>query len=201
MKCLKDTVSFLFEWNNELLKYQNLNAIFYELCDTLLEHESSEDSIEKLTKEINKYDEKIANKMISTSMKGFMENFEKFKQSKSLMKFFQSRLKWLESQINVTPQKISYKLPPTFVGHPRVNEFLASDAKEFIYDAFNDLRHAANFINKHRYDSQFIEMEAIGPGKNVRVKFLKRIVDHSFATYQQNKREYDLIKQKLNTLI
>ncbi len=201
MKCLKDTVSFLFEWNNELLKYQNLNGIFYELCDTLLEHESSEDSIEKLTKEIRKYDEKIANKMFSTSITGFMENFEKFKTSKCLMNLFQSRLKWLESQINVTPQKISYKLAPTFIGHPQVNEFLTSDSKEFIYDAFNDSRHAANFINKHRYDSQFIEMEVIGQGKNVKVKFVKRIVDRSFEIYQQNKREYDLIKQKLITLI
>ena len=197
-QCLKDTVSSIFESNNELLKYQNVNSIYFELCDTFLEHESGEHLIETLTEQIINFGQPIADKMLSTSITDFMNNFEKFKISKSLMNLFKSRLKWLESQIKAEPKKISFKIPATFVGHPFVNEFLVSEAKEWIYDAFNDSRHAANFINKHRYDSKFIEMEAVHIGRSVKVKFTKKVFDQHFANYQQNKQEFDLIKQKLN---
>jgi hypothetical protein len=83
--------------------------------------------------------------MFSSSMNSFMETFEKFKHSKSLLYIFESHLKWLESQMQL-PSKITYKVPATFIGHPLVNTFLVSDA-------FNDSRHACNFINKHKNDS------------------------------------------------
>jgi hypothetical protein len=196
-QCCKDIVSPIFESSNELFKYQNVNGIFYELCDTLIQHESSEALIQNLIKQIIQCDFKISHAMFSSSMIAFMENFDKFKNSKSLLNIFESRLKWLESQMHVPP-KTTYKVPATFIGHPLVNQFLASEAKEWVYDAFNDSRHACNFINKHRNDSQFIEMNAITVGRNVKVKFTKRVDDRPFAVYRQNKHEYDLIKQKLN---
>jgi hypothetical protein len=41
-------------------------------------------------------------------------------------------------------------------------------------------------------------MNAITVGRNVKVKFTKRVDDRPFTIYRQNKHEYDLIKQKLN---
>ena len=196
MTCLNEIVSPVFESSAELLKYQNVPSIYYELSDTLIQHENSENLLEKLANQIVNC-ELISHKMFNTSMKDFIENFEKFKQSRSLLHLFQLRLKWLETQLKETP-KMSFSLPPTFIGHPLVNQFLVSDAKEWIYDTFIDTKHANNFIRKHAHDSKCIQMSMIKENKKVKVKFIKIANDFHLKNYQRNKNEYNIIKQKLN---
>ena len=185
----------IIEDSAELLKYQNVAAIYYELYDILIQFQQSEDQMQKLTQKLINC-ELIYHKMFATSMSKLLEHFDKFKSSKSILLLFQKRQSWLHTKIKDAPV-LSWKLAPTFIGHHLVNKFLASEEKEWTYNAFNDVNHVMNFIKKHTFDCRNVKMSLETSGGKARVKFVKFLNDEILRTFKSNKEEFELIRVKL----
>lgn len=111
---------------------------------------------------------------LSELIKMFKKKIEDFKQSKTVAKLFEARIKWLVEQINEAKQ-FSWRMDGTISEYPEIERFLRSNKTAMDYTGISGVANVKKFIKAHTglRLNYSLSMDFKGTGSNIVINIQK----------------------------